>query len=89
MQHHEPCGETDSTVALECENQLTPWYSCVPTDSNSADAPSRLVCKGLLAAGVEQTVVDVLECWQGMQLLSLKWGEEQSAAVSPAENVRV
>ena len=78
-----------ATLALECENQLTPWYSRVPTDSNRADAPSRLVCKDLLAAGVEQTVVDVLECWQGMQLLSLKWGEEQSAAVSPAENVRV
>ena len=32
-----------ATLALECEGQLTPWYARVPTDSNCADAPSRLV----------------------------------------------
>ena len=37
-----------ATLALECEVQLTPWCSRVPTDSHSSDAPSRLSCKDLL-----------------------------------------
>ena len=67
-----------ATLALECEFQLTPWYSRVPTDSNSSDAPSRLSCKDRLDAGVAETPVDTERSWQRLQQLQQKWGEQQA-----------
>lgn len=67
-----------ATLALECEFQLPPWYSRVPTDSNSSDAPSRLSCKDVLDAGVAEAPVDTERSWQRLQQLQQKWGEQQA-----------
>ena len=53
-----------ATLALECEGQLAPWYARVPPDSNCADAPSRHSVQQLLDLGVEQTCLDVKDCWE-------------------------
>ena len=72
-----------ATLALECEGQLTPWYARVPTDSNCADAPSRLVTDDLMRLGVHQAALDIEDCWERLLLLEAKWGEEQAASTTP------
>ena len=72
-----------ATLALECEGQLTPWYARVPTDSNCADAPSRLVTDELTKLGADQTALDVEDCWKRFLLLEAKWGEEHAGSTTP------
>ena len=69
-----------ATLALECEGQLAPWYARVPPDSNCADAPSRHSVQQLLDSGVDQTCLDVTDCWDKMLQLERKWGDGQAAA---------
>jgi hypothetical protein len=64
-----------ATLDLECEGQLTPRYARVPTDSSCADAPLRLSVQQLLYLGVEQTCLDVKDCWDKMLQLERKWGD--------------
>lgn len=42
-----------STLSRESELQLSLWYARVPTDSNLADDPSRLVIKPLIDMGAK------------------------------------
>ena len=80
----------DTLISCSTNNKVArkilvaPWYSRVPTDSNSSDAPSRLSCQGLIDAGVAETVVNVVDYWQRLQVLELKWGQEQVAFATPA-----
>jgi hypothetical protein len=71
-----------ATLALECERQLTPWYSKAPTDQNCADAPSCLSVKQLVARGAVATPLDVDACWDEMLRLERQWGEEEASASS-------
>lgn len=64
-----------AVLALETENQLTPWYSRVPTDSNTADAPSRFEVRKLLAMNCSQDNVELQACWDAVLTLSGKQGE--------------
>ena len=73
-----------ATLGLECEWQLTPWYSGVPADSNCADAPSRLTTKQLDAQGAVDTTLSVDFCRGEMLGLQDKWGEEQAPASIPS-----
>ena len=52
------------------------WYR--GSHTNSSDAPSRLSCQALLDAGVTKMDVDVIDCWQRLQVLQAKWGEAGS-----------
>jgi len=73
-----------ATLGLECEKQLTPWYARVPTDSNTADGPSRLRVESLLKLGVHSCDFDVSSCWDALLALAVKWGEEQASSDIPA-----
>ena len=73
-----------ATLGLECEWQLTPWYSRVPADSNCADAPSRLTTKQLEAQEAVVTTLGVDFCRGEMLRLQDKWGEEQAPASIPS-----
>ena len=73
-----------ATLGLECEKQLTPWYASVPTDSNTADGPSRLRVESLLKLGVHSCDLDVSSCWDALLALAVKWGEEQASSDIPA-----
>ena len=68
-----------ATLVLECEGQLTPCFAGVPTDSNWVNAPSRLSVQQLLDLGVDQTCLDVTDCWDKMLQLERKWGDGQAA----------
>jgi hypothetical protein len=75
-----------ATLGLECEWQLTPWYSRVPTESKSADSPSRLRSERLRAQEAVETVLDLDFCWGEMLKLNDKWREHQASASPLCQN---
>ena len=72
-----------ATLGVECEQQLTPWYSRVPMDSNLADGPSRLKFDQRLGACISN--VDLQKVWDKLEALAEKWGEEQAPALSQVQ----
>ena len=66
-----------ATLSLESELQLAPWYARVPTDSNTADNPSRLTTSPLLKMGAKQCEVCVEERWGVLVTRAESWGEQQ------------
>ena len=60
--------------------------SSVPTDSNSADAPSRGDCQSLLSMGASKTEVNVDLVWNDAQEFQLHGGARTSNAVPHFDN---
>ena len=67
-----------ATLSLESQLQLSPWYARVPTDSNLADNPSRLVVKPLLEMGAKQYKFCVEKSWGDLVTCVENWGEQQA-----------
>ena len=66
-----------TTLSLECDLQLTPWYARVSTDSNLADSPSRLVIEPLLRMGAKQSDACAEGCWNAMVTRVDSWGDDR------------
>ena len=71
-----------ATLVLESSRCLWPWYNRLPSDSNTADGPSRLKIQKLLDAGATLEDINVYECWDAVEALAEKWGEEQASSRS-------
>ena len=71
-----------ATLTLESDRSLWPWYSRVPTQSNTADKPSRFEIQKLLQMGAKQERLDTVDCWRSVEAINRKWGEEQASAIS-------
>lgn len=69
-----------ATLVSEMQAQLTPWYSRVPTDSNCADAPSRLDITSLQSVCAKPTECNPNKMWSHVLALYEKWGDEQAAS---------
>ena len=67
-----------TTLSLECDLQLTPWYARVSTDSNLADSPSRLVIEPLLRMGAKQSDACAEGCWNAMVTRVDSWGDDRA-----------
>ena len=65
-----------SVLALECIQQVTPWYARVP--SNMSDNPSRLETTRLTAIGAQH---DPLKTVGLSATLMEQWGEERAAHI--------
>lgn len=52
-----------AALAMETQLQLVPWYARVPTDSNTADAPSRHDVSTLIQAGAPKYDCDANLYW--------------------------
>ena len=67
-----------ATLSLESQLQLSPWYARVPTDSNLADNPSRLVVEPLLEMCTKQYKFCVEKSWGDLVACAENWGEQQA-----------
>ena len=71
-----------ATLGWECERQLTPWYTRIPTDSNLAGGPSRLKFDDVLRLGACSCEKNVVWCWDELVAFAAKWGEDQASTPS-------
>ena len=71
-----------SVLALECVQQVTPWYARVPTDSYMSDAPSRMETSHLNAMGAIHDALDLERCWVEHSALLGQWGEDRASSTT-------
>lgn len=69
-----------ATPVVETQQQLMPWYARVPTDSNTADAPSRLEINHLVRMGAAVRECSAAAMWDSVSSLSRTWGGNQATA---------
>ena len=73
----------DLHLKMEFEASFNAWMSSVPTDPNSADAPSRGDCQSLLSVGASKTEVNVDLVWNDAQEFQLHGGCKDQQRSSP------
>ena len=69
----------DACLDLECELECNTWITRVPTESNIADDPSRLVVQKLVDCGCVRDEIDCNDIWMTMvkqEVNGLKGGRQ-------------